>query len=182
MAIAAEPNPPGKSPSKPPGKPPQPLAKAKIALVEFSIYYVPNASKGNFFAEQKLVEKHFTILSQKLSARLTSEFRAEFTVGNVTYTEGSIKVNGVVLAAWMFITPIVQGYITNQMPGIDETFKRDETTVVAEYSRTCETIETTLTQVIEEYERGTELKSQKTTITRREFREVCDDWMSQNKP
>jgi len=158
---------------------PQEEPKPEITLAYLSLYYVPEVKNTNFELEKQIVQNHVNIIAQKISARLTNELGGEIFIGEIEYAQGSIKVSCTVVAAWLFIAPIVQGYIIKQLPSTDSLF--DETPVAEisepeEYSRICRTIETVTKEVIEEYEKDTELKSKKTTVKTRKFEEVCSEW------
>jgi hypothetical protein len=141
-------------------------------------------STGIFEDDRKVVENHFNILAQKISTNLTRTFGAEVYIGNIEYNEGSVKVSGRVLVAWLFITPIIQGYAVNQIPPLKSKFVAEAVSKEdskKEYDITCKTVEKITIQTIEQHEKRSDLKSHKVTITTRDIEKVCQEWVSTQK-
>ena len=163
---------------------PQEEPKPEIAIADLELTYELIFSLGDFEQDKAIVENEVNILIQKITADLTRELGGQFSIGNVEFTKGSIKVSGTVLVAWLFITPIIQGYATNQLPAINTMWGQGSSPQESEesFNKVCKTVEKITTQTIEEHERNSNIKSKEYTITTKTIETVCEEWTSSQKP
>ena len=164
---------------------PQEEPLPSLAVVEFTSIYEVKDSLGFFEMDKAIVENHFNALAIVISNNLTNQIGAQFSIGDIEYLEGSVVVNAKALAAWLFIVPIIQGYIVNQMPNINELFQNGTTNTVEaneKYGNTCKKIEEIIETTIYEYEKDKLIQSKKTTIKTLEINDVCNEMSQHQKP
>jgi len=153
--------------------------KAPIAIGRIYLEYA--SITGHFDNDKVLVENDVNNLTYKIASTLTHVIGEEFSVGYVEYSEGSVKVSGVILAAWMFITPIIQGYVAKELPGIGPPPVETATSPGEIFANTCTRVETITTQVIEKHQVGNYLQLEKKTIQTKTIDEVCVEWKRKKK-
>ncbi|MCS0048979.1 MULTISPECIES: hypothetical protein [Vibrio diabolicus subgroup] len=158
--------------------------KPQIPMLNIVLVYKFDYKNTNFEYEKLKVEKHLEHMQRELSYFLERELNHKFILGDITYEEGSVRVEAVLLGAWIFFAPILQGYITNQLPNIDEFFpkNRQEKVIDKKLQKECKSVETLTTEFVSRYEKGSAIKAQETVIETRKTVEICKSIKRVSKP
>ena len=144
-------------------------------MVNIELVYEFDYRESSFEREKFKVEGHLKHMQRELSYFLERELNHTFILGDITYEEGSVRVATVLLATWGFFAPIFQGYITNQLPNLDDLLpkNRKEKVIDRKLQKECEVVETLITEFVSTYEKGSVLKAHKIKIETRKTVEIC---------
>ncbi|EGU9031419.1 hypothetical protein GA076_24770 [Vibrio parahaemolyticus] len=159
-----------------------PEEKPDIRIIAFELIYEVDHLDFNFPGQRAIVQEHIRALKGRVSNSLMQELGYEFVLEDIEYTQGSVRVNGYILAAWIFVTPILQGYITNQLPNLSEYYPTNMSANESKrkFKQACRVIERVTTSTIIDFEKGSNVKSRKTVLEVRDTVEVCQDIIEAN--